>query len=338
MRCRATLLTLSIIASAYSDDPPPSVFYGGANDGHAINDYTTFESNHPYYLAETKRVSGGANDGFATNQYTGFDPDGSYLQAETKRVSGGSSDGFAQYTRHSDYSSTIAPFKGGASDGHSLSRYNGFDLDGSHSLAIQARMSGGSGDGYAIAQTIVFIAPPTYRFAGGSFDGYGHSTSYDVRLKILHPRFLGGSHDGASQTIVYDFPHPTLLDNDKDLMLDLWELMTFGAIETASHRTNADGDPNTDQHEYLHGTDPLNAFSYFAILDYLLKRDRTCSFAFETTPGKKYTLLVSNSLTHSSWTPLTEYENISGTPLRVIEVKATLPYECCFFKVLIEDE
>jgi hypothetical protein len=84
-------------------------------------------------------------------------------------------------------------------------------------------------------------------------------------------------------------------------MCDDWELTHFG-LTGVDPKADYDGDGMTNLEEYLAGTNPLDAQSFFVITGHLLNPDLGMLVEWSGQPGVRYTVQRSRDLT--AWTNL----------------------------------
>ena len=190
------------------------------------------------------------------------------------------------------YATSFASFTGGRGDGYSSSswrtyqpatlpaqaRFAGNGHDGYASSRMlsawwqtkpaQARFAGSGYDGYASSRMLSFwwqIKPAQARFAGNGYDGYASSKQLSSWSQTKPKRFLGGSFDGYDRAAVLNLLNWSLGDTDGNGLPDWWELKFFGVLTGTDLNADPDHDGAPNLFEYLTGTNPTNASSYFHI-------------------------------------------------------------------------
>lgn len=88
-------------------------------------------------------------------------------------------------------------------------------------------------------------------------------------------------------------------DIDGDGIRDVWEYEYFPTLEIADENTDQDRDGKSDREEYIAGTDPINAFSYFEVKEIFQLTDAQSEVRWHSIPGKTYTVQFSEDL--QSW-------------------------------------
>ena len=79
-------------------------------------------------------------------------------------------------------------------------------------------------------------------------------------------------------------------DTDGDGMADAWERARFRGLAPAGPGTNLDGDPASDQQEYLAGTNPGNSSDYLKIVSQVKTSSGTLLNAATTKASRVYTI------------------------------------------------
>jgi hypothetical protein len=190
------------------------------------------------------------------------------------------------------YASSLASFTGGSGDGYSSSswrayqpatlptqaRFAGNGHDGYASSKLlsswwqtkpaQARFAGSGYDGYASSKLLsswLQTNPAQARFAGNGYDGYTSSKLLSSWWQAKPKRFFGGGFDGYDRKPALGIPNWTTGDTDGNGLPDWWELKYFGVLTGTPPNGDADRDGAANLFEYLTGTNPTNAISYFHI-------------------------------------------------------------------------
>ncbi len=114
--------------------------------------------------------------------------------------------------------------------------------------------------------------------------------SQDGNYYVLARSFTVG--DEVSYDLLYYIPAK---DSDGDQLLDSWEIQYFTDL-TAEPADPGDTDPFTNLEEYIAGTDPTNAASFFAVTNW-----STGSFVvgWPSVAAREYKVLWAESLTNS---------------------------------------
>jgi hypothetical protein len=247
---------------------------------------------------------------------------------------GGRGDGYA----HGDFltpqpAAELAHFLGGVRDGYSSSRWRTYQPA---SDLAQARFAGNSHDGYASARFFSIVPPASpaqARFVGNGFDGYASSKMLSSWLQTKPKRFFGGGFDGYDRRAVLGLPNWAIGDTDGNGLPDWWELKYFSVLTG----TNPNGDPDHDGvsnlNEYLTGTNPTNAVSYFHITRVTTGSPKKI-FVY-CAPGFYYTLQRADDLTRG-WTIVTNQTRISPATEGVLEMDDFFTGSSGFYRVLLE--
>ncbi|MDF7798983.1 right-handed parallel beta-helix repeat-containing protein [Pontiellaceae bacterium B1224] len=109
-----------------------------------------------------------------------------------------------------------------------------------------------------------------------------------------HPRIVEGYVDMGC----YEFQGIVgKADSDEDGLLDEWERRWFGGNVLPGN--NSDGDGQSNGEEYVSGTDPTNAFSFFTTANAMAEVNGTNSFVLEwvAMPDRLYSVLWATNLT-----------------------------------------
>jgi hypothetical protein len=190
------------------------------------------------------------------------------------------------------FASSFASFTGGPGDGYSSASWrtyqpaafpaqarfagNGYDGYASSKMLsfwwqtkpAQARFTGNGYDGYASSKMLSSWSqtnPAQARFAGNGYDGYASSRFFSVWQQAKPKRFFGGSFDGYDRAAVLNLLNWSLGDTDANGLPDWWELKYFGVLTGTDLNADPDHDGTSNLFEYLTGTNPTNASSYFHI-------------------------------------------------------------------------
>jgi hypothetical protein len=208
---------------------------------------------------------------------------------------GGRGDGYA----HGDFitpqlASVASHFLGGGRDGYDSCIYQQVIL------SAQKRFTGNGYDGYASARFFSVVPPARLaQFYGGNYDGYASSKQLSLWWQTKPRRFFGGSFDGYDRNASFGIPNWVLGDTDANGLPDWWELKYFGVLTGTPPQGDADHEGVFNMNEYLAGTNPTNANSYFHIVGLTLGSPKKIFVTCE--PGKFYTLLCADDVA-MSWT------------------------------------
>jgi C1A family cysteine protease len=108
------------------------------------------------------------------------------------------------------------------------------------------------------------------------------------------------------------------LDSDVDGIPDLWEVVTFGDVTTASEETDFDNDGQSDHDECVADTDARDPLSLFRIIKLWVPDSQNILGEFSTVTSRWYTVLTTTDLVHGAWTALPSFSNMAGTSAGVI--------------------
>jgi hypothetical protein len=249
------------------------------------------------------------------------------------------------------FASSFASFTGGGGDGYAhvdfitprlaaAARFSGSRNDGyahgdfiTSRLASVARFSGSSYDGYAQGAFITPKLAAAARFSGSSYDGYASARFNSVvQPGRLNP-FHGGSFDGYDRRVAFGFPNWALGDTDANGLPDWWELKYFGVLTGTPAQGDADHEGMSNLAEYLSGTNPTNAVSFFHIISLTLGSPTRVWVACE--PDHTYTLFSASQI-GSNWTPVTGQVRIPASYEGVLELNNTNISNGKFFRALVE--
>ncbi len=278
-----------------------ALFTGGSGDGCARADYLL-----PPPPSLAWRFLGGSQDGYASAGWNGYQP---------------------------VLTPAIARFAGGARDGYASGDWRGYQPSVTPALA---RFVGGQQDGYAASGWRGYQPPKVpalMRFAGGLRDGYASATFLSSWLQNPPRRFLGGGFDGYDSRAVRGLANWSLGDTDGNGLPDWWELKYFGVLTG----TNPGGDPDHDGasnlYEYLTGTNPTNAVSYFHITR-VVSAATNRVFVY-CAPPYFYTLQRSTNLP-SGWMNVTNQIRISPSSEGILEMDDFSSGDWVFYRVVME--
>jgi hypothetical protein len=242
---------------------------------------------------------------------------------------GGRGDGYA----HGDFltlqlTSVASHFLGGVRDGYAHGDFITPQL-----ASVASHFLGGGRDGYdsCIYQQVILSAQK--RFTGNGYDGYASSEMFSSWSQNPPKRFLGGSFDGYDRRAVLGLANWTLGDTDANGLPDWWELKYFNVLTGTNPNVDADLDGASNLFEYLTGTNPTNAISYFHITR-LTPGSPKKIFVY-CAPGFFYTLQRADDLT-LGWTVVTNQTRISPAAEGVLEMDDFFSGTSGFYRVLLE--
>lgn len=224
-----------------------------------------------------------------------------------------------------------ATFTGGSGDGSAHAEYL---LPKQPSLAFH--FLGGSRDGYASGGWQSYrrsALPAIARFAGSVRDGYASSRFLSSWSQNSPRRFLGGSFDGYDRLVALGIPNWTTGDTDGNGLPDWWELKYFAVLIGTDPNGDADRDGASNLYEYLSGTTPTNAVSYFHITR--VTPGLTNRVFVYCTPAFYYTLEHSTNLS-LGWANVTNQIRISPASEGVLEMDDHFNGSRGFYRVLLE--
>ncbi|HMO03953.1 MAG TPA: S8 family serine peptidase [Kiritimatiellia bacterium] len=117
-------------------------------------------------------------------------------------------------------------------------------------------------------------------------------------------------------------PHAVdLSDLDNDGLPDAWEVQFFGSVTNTSGAVDSDGDGQSDRAEWIAGTQPTSAASFFRAT----ALDAGSPVQVPSITGRLYHLDVSTNLLQPAWWPVSGMTNIPGTgaPLLLQDTNVT---------------
>jgi hypothetical protein len=258
------------------------------------------------------------------------------------------------------FATSFASFTGGPGDGYSSSswrmyqpatlpaqgRFAGSGYDGYASSKIlsswlqtnpaQARFAGSGYDGYASSKILsswLQTNPAQARFAGNGYDGYASSRFFSVWQQAKPKRFFGGSFDGYDRNAAVGIPNWTVGDTDDNGLPDWWELKYFGVLTGTDPNADPDHDGASNLFEYLTGTNPTNANSYFHIVG--LTPGSPTKIFVTCEPGKFYTLQRADDLA-LGWTVVSNQTRISPAAEGILEMDDYFSDTGGFYRVRLE--
>jgi hypothetical protein len=218
-------------------------------------------------------------------------------------------------------------FLGGGRDGYDSCIYQQVIL------SAQKRFTGNGYDGYASAR-FFSVAPPARlaQFSGGNSDGYASSKQLSLWWQTKPRRFFGGSFDGYDRNASFGIPNWVLGDTDANGLPDWWELKYFGVLTGTPPQGDADHEGASNMNEYLSGTNPTNANSYFHIVS--LTPGSPTKIFVTCEPGKFYTLLCADDVA-MSWTTSPGQFRIPSSVEGLLELNDSSPTNR-FYRVRLE--
>jgi hypothetical protein len=203
-------------------------------------------------------------------------------------------------------------FLGGGRDGYDSCIYQQVIL------SAQKRFTGNGYDGYASARFIsAWQQIQRKQFSGGNSDGYASSKQLSLWWQTKPKRFLGGSFDGYDRNASFGIPNWTVGDTDGNGLPDWWELKYLGVLTGTPPDGDADHDGASNLFEYLTGTNPTNASSYFHITR-LTPGSPNKIFVY-CAPGYFYTLHRADDLA-LGWTVVSNQTRISPASEGILEM------------------
>lgn len=117
---------------------------------------------------------------------------------------------------------------------------------------------------------------------------------------------------------------PSMTDLDLDGLPDLWETVWFGGNHISPYG-HGDSDPFSNLDEYISGTDPTSAASYFYVEIDHNGVAPTVQFTAQPASGpgyegltRSYTLESTTSLVSRAWKPIPGYIDITGLDQTII--------------------
>ena len=159
--------------------------------------------------------------------------------------------------------------------------------------------------------------PAQARFAGNGYDGYASSKMLSSWVQAKPTRFIGGSFDGYDRNAVWAMPNWAVGDTDGNGLPDWWELQYFHVLTGTDPNADPDHDGVSNLNEYLAGTNPTNAASYFHIVS--VTRGSPTKILATCEPDKFYTLLFTDDLA-TNWAVATNQFRISSSVEGVLEM------------------
>ena len=114
---------------------------------------------------------------------------------------------------------------------------------------------------------------------------------------------------------------------------DWWELKYFGVLTGTDPNADPDHNGVSNMNEYLAGTNPTNAASYFHIVS--VTRGSPTKILLTCEPGKFYTLLWVDDIA-TNWTVVTGQYRIPSSIEGVIELDDATSATNRFYRVRLE--
>lgn len=174
------------------------------------------------------------------------------------------------------------------------------DLPGPHILPVGATtsfpvtVSDPDGDAPILTNT---VAPAGATFSGGVFTW----TAGPADCGTTNPvEFVADDQRGETNSVVTNSTSILVpFDSDSDSMSDGWEWSNFGSLTNGAD-DDYDGDGSDNITEYIAGTDPTSAASYFHIMAVTNVAGETNQFTVtvSTEPDKHYTILYTDTLSN----------------------------------------
>jgi len=103
--------------------------------------------------------------------------------------------------------------------------------------------------------------------------------------------------DELVSSITWNWGIDYMRDSDGDLLPDYWELSFFNSITNAIAGANADGDPCSNLSEFIAGTNPTNAASFFKVSQSITP-DGQFVMQWNAVSNRIYTVQVASQLTN----------------------------------------
>jgi hypothetical protein len=162
----------------------------------------------------------------------------------------------------------------------SVMTYENFDSSGSNEYVRVAHFSN-----------------PDIDFSGNSTNSTGNASDGDSARTIRNVRNVVAAYRASLDGV----------DTDSDGMPDLWEMQYFGNSTNAVASLDSDGDRTDNLTEYIAGTNPTNAASFFSIINFTVTATTDPSFivSWEPVYGRIYGVAWSDQLSNT-------FTNISG--------------------------
>jgi hypothetical protein len=231
------------------------------------------------------------------------------------------------------FASSFASFTGGSGSGYSSSGWRTYQPA---TLPAQMRFAGSGHDGYASSRMLSSwwqTNPARARFAGNGYDGYASSKMLSSWVQAKPTRFFGGSFDGYDRNTARGISNWTTGDTDGNGLPDWWELKYFGVLTGTDPNADPDHDGVSNLNEYLAGTNPTNAASYFHIVS--VTRGSPTKILVTCEPGKFYTLFWVDDIA-TNWNVVAGQYRIPSSVEGVIELDDATSATNRFYRVKLE--
>lgn len=149
--------------------------------------------------------------------------------------------------------------------------------------------------------------------------------SYDTAGRLTQVDYGGGKRI----EYVYD-PAGNLLrrsivsfrDSDGDQIDDQWEERYFGGI-AHDGLTDSDGDGQSDLHEFVSGTDPIDPDSVLKMIPISEQSPTQMRIEWQTQPGRLYRVQYKTDLKNSPWIELTGEVTAQKGTASVVDVSVS---------------
>jgi hypothetical protein len=159
-----------------------------------------------------------------------------------------------------------------------------FDLDGKATRSGRGELS------QLVKVNTAAVAPVIEPSAGWMFD------AWDVDFSAVT----------ADLTVTGLFTDAT--SSDGDALWDGWELKYLGGTGVSDGSVDSDGDGDTDEREFIAGSDPMDPASRFHVMEQAVSpMDGRITLRFRTNDdvgGRRYRIHYTDDLTTGTWTPL----------------------------------
>jgi hypothetical protein len=129
----------------------------------------------------------------------------------------------------------------------------------------------------------------------------------------------------GSSTLSSNAALTILADSDGDGTPDEWELSNnFSPTNAADAALDNDGDGVVNAHEYLAGTDPLDAQSHLKLQSITVNGSKPVALlTFPTLAGKTYSVLRRDSVVSGTWVVVADV--LASSSNRIVEVRDAMP-------------
>ena len=106
----------------------------------------------------------------------------------------------------------------------------------------------------------------------------------------------------------------TFLDVNHNGISDAWEMAYFGSVTTnRTQFTDTDGSGMSDYGKFIAGLNPTNPASKFVFLSVTVQSNRFVQMQWAAIPDRLYQ--VESSTNFAGWTPLSDWQQASGSPM-----------------------